>query len=617
MAHPFSRITGSLTGRFVLWFLVVAIVPMALVGYLSYRNAAVALEERAHDRIDGIAAQREKTIVENIKGQEQTLFAFSESDLYHACTDVQQIQGDLEEALAKMPSFYDLMILDRNGKIIAAALRSEIGLDKSTDVLFSEAKKSQQTYLKDVYLSSTTKEIGYSISVPLNCGGVMVGRVKLDQLNSIVSDTTGLGTTGESYIVNGNGVLITASRFLGPENILKKTVSTAGVQDCINGKEGVGQQTDYRGAEVVGSYHSEKLQAATGQKWCLVTETDRSEVLAPVVALRNTVLLIAAVIAAVVALLSWYASRSVGEFVRRPIRVAVEQLSASAMALSASTQQSAAAAQQNSAIAQQLATGSTSQSKRAEEVAQAVHDMNNVVQQMSSSAQEAAASGTQSSKMAQNTGENSEKIGKLVEAITNVAEQTNMLALNAAIEAARAGEAGRGFAVVAEEVRKLSENSARSADDIKGVVGNTIGNIGETVKGIQEFSKRVETLSASIQQQSGSIAQIAKTMEAIASIAQQNAAGAQQLSASVQQQSAANQQISAAVQQMAAMTHELSALAGEQADTVALPVLHKHDNAEREDAAERQAPARHSETPKRMKTARIFPKQPPAEPAVA
>ncbi|MEK3750360.1 methyl-accepting chemotaxis protein [Paenibacillus sp. FSL E2-8871] len=56
------------------------------------------------------------------------------------------------------------------------------------------------------------------------------------------------------------------------------------------------------------------------------------------------------------------------------------------------------------------------------------------------------------------------QIEGIVGVITGIARQTNLLALNASIEAARAGEHGRGFAVVAAEVRKLAEESERSAD---------------------------------------------------------------------------------------------------------------------------------------------------------
>ena len=87
----------------------------------------------------------------------------------------------------------------------------------------------------------------------------------------------------------------------------------------------------------------------------------------------------------------------------------------------------------------------------------------------------------------------SNEISQVLTVITEIASQTNLLALNAAIEAAQAGEAGRGFAVVAEEIRKLAEDSRKSAIRIEQLITDVQKDTMEATKAMNQMSDRVKS----------------------------------------------------------------------------------------------------------------------------
>jgi len=157
--------------------------------------------------------------------------------------------------------------------------------------------------------------------------------------------------------------------------------------------------------------------------------------------------------------------------------------------------------------------------------------------------------------------EQTHQIGTISTLVSELANQTNMLALNAAVEAVRAGEHGKGFSVVATEIRKLADESKKSAERINGLVRDIQNATNSTIMATDEGRKTVDTVVASVnqiatntqqisltaKQQAVAIQQVVEAMNSINMNAAQTASGISQTKVGTQKLNEAAQNLKAVV----------------------------------------------------------------------
>lgn len=149
-------------------------------------------------------------------------------------------------------------------------------------------------------------------------------------------------------------------------------------------------------------------------------------------------------------------------------------------------------------------------------------------------------------------GEQTNQIGAIANLVKDLATQTNMLALNAAVEAARAGEQGKGFAVVAGEVRKLADQSKKSAEEASVIISDIQKATNSTIMITEESTKTVEEVSKIAHK----VGQLFNALSAESNRVYENA---QQVVLNAQQQATAINQISEAMSTINASTKETAA----------------------------------------------------------
>ena len=322
----------GLVKTLLLWFLILALIPLTVVSFMSYYSSHQALRNEATKKLISISQaktehirsyfnriitdlQQEAEEMANVQFLKELKNAFSESGRplaefvksYKCMMIVDEYVKDIK-TFRKMYGYYDIFLIDADGNVLFSiegedVLGTNLFNGRYSDTLFASAcEKALETGRPtfsdlEFYAPSDGEIAGFFASILVNEMGDKIGliafQVHKDQIDAITSDNAGLGKTGEIYLVGTDLKSRSSCRFSKEDTTLKKQVDTQ--QTRLWQEEHIAPSTDtdepqtmpddkkeaaftytgpHNGASVIGVHR--KIHIA-GVHWAIIAEIETTE----------------------------------------------------------------------------------------------------------------------------------------------------------------------------------------------------------------------------------------------------------------------------------------------------------------------------------------------------
>ncbi|MBN1657771.1 MAG: GAF domain-containing protein [Anaerolineae bacterium] len=331
------RVWGEqLLVRTLAYFLLLSLVPLIVVGLIAYHQGRRTLEQNMLDHLTTTATLKEDEINRWVASLEQDVELLAQNPfLTTLAEDLLSVEGGgtrvlggrevlgseaahdaLREYLVDVQrqkgDFSELMILrEAGGEVVVSTTPAREGSNEVTSNFFTEGRR--RTYVQNVYPSASTGGPAMTVATPLRLSsgggviGVLAAHLNLERLDDIMLEQGGLGTTGETYLVDQSNLFVSQAR-TGREEF-PRGVHTVGIDAALVDKaDGAGVYENYRGVPVIGAY-----RWVDERDVALLAEMELEEALTPARQLAWGILLVGLVAGVVVAGVGYGVSHQISQ----------------------------------------------------------------------------------------------------------------------------------------------------------------------------------------------------------------------------------------------------------------------------------------------------------------
>ncbi len=315
--------------------MIASVVSITASAFLSFNSATEILETRIGDQLVSESTLRGNSILSLMHTRiKETQILATDPMIRNLVEELNQLKYDssyyskvqekrrdfliqvqaYQELVGFSIGFEDVKVIGKDGKVFFSLVRLPKTDNYSQDERFIRGLVEPFAEFVPADPSGSKMVITMPIygtdgrgSGPI---GVIIATMRTAEFNQVLLNRSGLGETGEAYLVNENFIMMTESRFI--ENApFNQVVDTLPVRECFeNGNEIGAIYPDYRGVSIFGfSFCARDLG------FVLLTEIDEAETLQPVSILQERIFLTGIIITASMAFFAFFLSK----LISRPI----------------------------------------------------------------------------------------------------------------------------------------------------------------------------------------------------------------------------------------------------------------------------------------------------------
>lgn len=305
----------NLTSKVASSFLLLSLVSAGVVGGVAFVSAREALKQAAFNRLSVAATLKEEEINRWFEDQERdflltTQFPDVQRNLrvllsarptdpakrdtaeYRQAHDL--VANYLSSVVHLKPSLQEIFIVDRSSRIVLSTDRSREGkYEILANVTYLEEVKPAGSFAPLFYVLPATGKPGVTLAASLRNSngerqGVILAHLNLGRIDQIVRERTGLGESGETYLV---GSLVSRNTFISRATTqteeFSEGIGSLGIDSAMQGVSGSGLYQNYAGTPVLGVY-----RWLNDQDIALLVEMQQDEAFAPARQLAATIMLV-------------------------------------------------------------------------------------------------------------------------------------------------------------------------------------------------------------------------------------------------------------------------------------------------------------------------------------